>query len=391
MMKSKFGVYALSAVCFLLSQEGLGNIPNTGSVEDKAKVKTALTQVQNKIKKLEKTVYHNQHQERSLHAQLAAVEKEMGEQSEKLRELEQKIASHQSTLKHLQEQQASLQASQQKQLGALSLLVKNSFYQQQKERIQLLLEPQEWSTLARMNEYYRRFYHARANHLNELKNDLMQLQLLQEPLLREQQATNELAAKLQSQQLALEDKRAQRQALLSSLSLERLSAQEKLTALQHQEEHLAQLFKTLQDKLSVTPTYIEPVQDFSKMKRKLSLPVQVPGVTLALIPHAKKENSKKTYIEANAGTPVNAIFPGKVVFAEWLRGVGLLIILDHGNGYMSLYGNNQKLYKSLGESVNQGEMIARVGQSGGHAKAGLYFEIRKDGEALDPTPWFQRA
>lgn len=391
MKKINFTLLALLTATSLSSQISFAYIPHTETTPDKSKVKKSLTQVQEQIKKVEKTVYHTHHQERALVNQLANVEKEMGEQSEKLRELDKKVSVHQATLKHLQEQQAKLQQSHQKQIQALSALVSASYQHHQKERLQLLLEPKEWSTLARLNEYYRRFYHARADHISSLKNDLLQLQLLKEPLLREQQAGAALALKLKNEQLALQEKREQRQKLLASLSLERVTAEQELMQLQQQEEHLAQLFKSLHDKLSVTPTYIEPVQNFAKMKRRLSLPIEAPGVMLSLIPHAKKESSKKTYIEAVAGTPVNAIFPGKVVFAEWLRGVGLLIILDHGNGYMSLYGNNQKLYKTLGESVNQGEMIARVGQSGGHAKAGLYFEIRKDGEALDPTPWFQQA
>ncbi len=146
------------------------------------------------------------------------------------------------------------------------------------------------------------------------------------------------------------------------------------------------MVKSLHQKLATTPTYIEPAQDFAKAKHSLKLPISQSGAKLSTLPHLS--SAKKTYISAQTGTPVNAIFGGRVVFAEWLRGLGLLIIVDHGNGYMSLYGNNQKLYKGLGEWVNQGEMIATVGQSGGHAEPGLYFEIRKDGEALDPASWF---
>lgn len=375
--------------CILLFISSLGSSFN--GFANHTKIQSELGKIQNDIKKLESTIYHNQSQEQELLAQLAKVEMEMGEQSEMLIQIENKMLEHNVVLKALQQKQAGLQITHQAQLKALSELLSSTFRHQKKERLQLLLEPKEWSTLARLNEYYRRFYHARSQHVSELKNDLMQLQLMQEPILREQQAGRMLAEKLKNQQISLDQKRQQRQQLLASLSLERSSAEDRLTQLQQQEEHLTKLFKSLSNKLSVTPAYIEPVQNFSKMKRKLLLPIQEPHAVLSMIPNAKKDSSKKTYIEAEAGTPVNAIFPGKVVFADWLRGIGLLIILDHGNGYMSLYGNNQKLYKSLGDFVNQGEMIARVGQSGGHAKAGLYFEIRKDGEALDPTPWFQHA
>ena len=284
-------------------------------------------------------------------------------------------------MKLLEEKRVVLESSHQKQLEALSILVQAEFQHQHQEKLKLLFELQEWSNLARLNEYFRCFYQARTERINEIKDNLSQLQATQQSLIQEKQNIHLLAEQIKQKQNVLENHYIERQHVLSSLH----------SQLQKQEEHLSQVFKTLKENHSITPAYIDPVQNFSKMKKKLSLPVQSPGTVLSLIPQAKKKNAKKTYIDAKEGTPVVAIFPGKVVFSEWLRGVGLLIILDHGNGYMSLYGNNQTLYKSLGDTVNQGEMIARVGQSGGQAKPGLYFEIRKDGETLDPTPWFKHA
>lgn len=363
----------------------------TFAYADPAKNKTTLLQVQEKIKDLEKTLYDQKREEQNLIKTLAALEKEMGEHSEKLRTLEKKKQSHEGSLKDLEEKRTKLEQSHQKQLIALQSLMCSEFQHQRKEGLQLIFEQSEWANLARLNEYFRYFYNARTTQLNEVKQSLAQLQMLQEPLIKEKLAVETLSQQIKTKQLALEEKYSQRHQLLTSIKNQQSTANTKLSHFQKQEAHLNQIFKSLKETLPVTPEYIEPVQKFSVMKKKLSLPIQSPHAVLSLIPGAKKDSAKKTYIEANEGTPVNAIFPGKVVFAEWLRGIGLLIILDHGNGYMSLYGNNQTLYKSLGDSVNQGEMIARVGQSGGQAKAGLYFEIRKDGETLDPTHWFKTA
>jgi len=95
-------------------------------------------------------------------------------------------------------------------------------------------------------------------------------------------------------------------------------------------------------------------------------------------------------LEAAAGTPVRAVYHGRIAFADWLSGLGLLVIVDHGGGYMSLYGHNEALLKESGEWVGPGEPIAQVGDTGGQARAGLYFEIRLNGEPVDPNPWIAK-
>lgn len=357
---------------------------------DPAKVKKALQGVQTQIQQLEKTVYHSKKEEKSLNKQLAAIDKEIGESSENLRLLQSKMAQHTQSVQRLQEEEKELQQSTLGQQEALKELLQATFQHYRTEKLQLLLEQHDWSALARMNQYYQFFYAARANQINNLQDHLKNVQALKEKIALEQKQVLTLTELLKSNQKTLLETKEKRKLILASLSNKLSTVEEQLSELQKQEQHLEQLFKTLQKKLSTTPTYIEPAQDFVKMKNQLKLPVEEMGAKLAQLPHVKTKNAKKTYIHASTGTPVNAIFGGKVVFAEWLRGLGLLIIIDHGNGYMSLYGNNQKLYKGLGEFVNQGEMIARVGQSGGHAEPGLYFEIRKDGEALDPSPWFKQ-
>lgn len=358
--------------------------------KDPTKVKKALLGVQHQMQKLEKTIYQSKSEEKALAQQLAQLDKDIGERAEHLLSSEHKMFSHSQTLSRLQREEKHLKQTNAAQQKALAKLLEATFSHYRKEKFQLLFEQQEWSTMARINQYYQFFYQARAQQINDLQNHLKQTQLLQEQIHHEQQHIALLTQKLQIEQAELKSSKEKRKELLASLSKKLSSDEEQFSQLQQQEQHLEQLFKALQKKLSTTATYIEPAQDFAKMKKHLSLPIQEPGIKLTTLPNQKKTNAKKSYISAPTGTPVTTIFPGRVVFAEWLRGLGLLIIIDHGDGYMSLYGNNQKLYKGLGEWVNQGEMIARVGQSGGHAEPGLYFEIRKDGDALDPDPWFKK-
>jgi septal ring factor EnvC (AmiA/AmiB activator) len=95
-------------------------------------------------------------------------------------------------------------------------------------------------------------------------------------------------------------------------------------------------------------------------------------------------------LEAAAGTPVRAVYHGRVAYADWLPGLGLLMIVDHGGGYMTLYGHNEALLKESGDWVEPGEPIAQVGDTGGQARPGLYFEIRLKGEPVNPHPWIAR-
>ena len=96
---------------------------------------------------------------------------------------------------------------------------------------------------------------------------------------------------------------------------------------------------------------------------------------------------KGLFLRTSAGQAVKAVAAGRVVFADWLRGFGNLLIVDHGNGYMSLYGNNETLYKQVGDVLRGGDTVAAVGNSGGNENSGLYFELRHEGKALDPMKW----
>jgi len=358
------------------------------AIESSSKVKQSLITVQTEIKKIEKDLYQAHSAERSQIQKLADIEKMMGEQAEELRMQESHILEHQQELQSVEKEAEDLNQTNQAHQKALSRLISVTFTHYHKEKLKLLFNPQEMSKLARLNQYYVHFYASRANKIRELQAHLSNLNILQAKVKQKQNAIVMLTQQLKQQQNELLASKSERATLLHSLTHERKSTEEKLAQLQSEEQHLEQLFKAIQAKVSTSVTYIDPALDFAKMKRRLSLPIKEPGAMLAKLPHLKNTKAKKSYIQATAGSPVNAIFPGRVVFAEWLRGVGLLLIVDHGGGYMSLYGNNQKLYKSLGEWVSAGEMISRVGQSGGHAEPGLYFEIRKNGEALDPTSWF---
>jgi septal ring factor EnvC (AmiA/AmiB activator) len=136
---------------------------------------------------------------------------------------------------------------------------------------------------------------------------------------------------------------------------------------------------------------VDTDEPFAASRGKLAWPVQgrVTG-NFGQMRGAGPVRWNGVLLEAAAGTPVRAVHRGRIAFADWLQGLGLLIIVDHGGGYMSLYGHNEALLKESGDWVEPGEPIAQVGDTGGQARSGLYFEIRRNGEPVDPNPWIAR-
>ena len=206
-----------------------------------------------------------------------------------------------------------------------------------------------------------------------------------------------------SEQLALLEAKKKRSNIIDKMGSDYSSPEQQLSELQESENSLRHLVSSLPgaekegsligNKAVTTTTekqseFVKNV-DFSSLKGKLSWPVT------GQLSH--KFGSARTVvtwdgvlIDANEGVEVKAVTRGTVVFAEWLRGYGLMIILDHGQGYKTLYAFNQSLYKKTGDSVEAGEVIASVGQSGGRSKAGLYFGIRSKGVPVDPLEWCRR-
>ena len=137
-----------------------------------------------------------------------------------------------------------------------------------------------------------------------------------------------------------------------------------------------------------TPDASLPADAFARLKGRLALPARGELVGRFGAPReASGTTWKGVFIRAEAGAEVKAIAPGRIVFADWLRGFGNLAIVDHGDGYLSVYGNNEALYKAVGQAVNAGDPIASVGNSGGNTETGLYFELRHLGQPIDPLKW----
>jgi septal ring factor EnvC (AmiA/AmiB activator) len=191
-----------------------------------------------------------------------------------------------------------------------------------------------------------------------------------------------------SQRDALETSRRERGELLADLNRDIHNTKQRLSQLKEDEQSLQELVKRLRRALAEIPSPRGPGKSFAQLKGRLRLPAE--GAIAARFGMPRQVGQLKwqgILIDAPDGADVNAVAAGRVVFADWLRGFGLLLIIDHGDGYMSLYGYNQGLHKNVGDSVKAGELIATVGNSGSHSQSGLYFEIRHQGSPVDPLLW----
>jgi len=189
----------------------------------------------------------------------------------------------------------------------------------------------------------------------------------------------------------MEADQARRRRLLATLDREVSDRAQAIERLKQDEARLQRLLQQLEQVLPPLPGDFPKDGRFADQRGRLPLPVV--GHIRATFGEPKKVGTLKwrgVLVDSPAGSDVRAVFRGRVAYADWLRGFGLLLILDHGNGYMTLYGHNQGLYKEVGEWVEGGEIIAAVGATGDTTYPGVYFEVRQNGKPRDPLQWCSR-
>jgi septal ring factor EnvC (AmiA/AmiB activator) len=254
------------------------------------------------------------------------------------------------------------------------------------EPLKLLLNQQDPARAGRLFVYYSYFGRAHAREIDRVNAELGAIGRLDQALAAEEAHLQELESERHAQLSELEQARLQRSQVLANLQIESRNRVQSLERLQRQK---AGLEKLLHDLERVVPSYPANGQDaFARLRGKLAWPVS--GRVIAHFVDTRAVGIKwdGLRIATERGSPVRAVSDGRVIYADWLAGLGLLAIVDHGSGYLSLYGHNERLLKGAGDRVAAGEPIAAAGDSGGEDSPELYFEIRRAGKPVDPRPWF---
>lgn len=258
--------------------------------------------------------------------------------------------------------------------------------------LKLLLSEDDPAAAGRTLKYYEYFNRSRSELINRANIALARFEQNKRDIDREKKRLTELREYSQKKKAELESDSRQRRLMVASLNQQLQGKTSSLNRMLEDERQLQRLLdgigKVMPDVLNIKKTQ----QAFRSLKGKLTWPA---AGTVQRLYGRKRGGSKASWngiiIQAKEGGEVHAVSHGRVAYADWLRGYGLLLIIDHGDGYMSLYGHNQSLFKETGDWVEAGEAIATIGNSGGHTRSGLYFEIRHDGKPANPVNWCRKS
>jgi len=273
----------------------------------------------------------------------------------------------------------------------LARYVRAAYATGRQDQFKLLLNQENPATLSRALTYYSYFNRQRAERIQALATVLDELADIKENITRDTERLAELREQKAAARQRLDDQRQRRLALIADLARELGDQDARLARLRQDEQKLTELVAGLARELAdIPPAEIREVP-FHMLKGKLPWPSVGKIRHKFGTPRGTGDLSwQGVLVAAQPGTPVHAVSHGRVAFADWLRGFGLLMIIEHGDGYMSLYGHSESLLKEVGDWVEAGEVIARVGDTGGRDRSGLYFEIRHGGTPVDPVSWCAR-
>ncbi len=302
-------------------------------------------------------------------------------------------------LTKLQEQERKLSNNLSGQQALLGKLLHQQYLGGKQEYLKLLLSNQDPNQVTRDLHYYQYIARYRATSLSTLRGDLAALSVASKATHEQHAELVSLRSEQAEQKRILEKEQQSRKRMLGKISNQLRLQRREINRLQRDESRLAQLVEKLTKMLAQPKANSLSSHDnlpdnrfdgkpFSQLKGKLTLPVR--GEITNRFNTPRPDSTvlwKGLFLRTSSGQAVKAVAAGQVVFADWLRGFGNLLIVDHGKGYMSLYGNNETLYKQVGDVLKGGDVIAAVGNSGGNEVFGLYFELRHESKPLDPIKW----
>lgn len=349
-----------------------------------------LERLQSTIAELQSILTTQSEQQTSLEADLKRVETEAGQIKASIRELTNNIKTAEKQLTGKKKQKDSLKNNIDAQSDAIIEQLRSAQKIGDREPIKLLLNQEDPQKIARMFKYYDYFLEARSKKIEEYLVNVTALtdiiQSINSNKLELVAAKDALFANQQNLNTSI----TQRESTLAKLRLAVADDQQKLTKLQRQRSELEALLNAVEAAVAdlVLPTNALP---FTSRKGQLQWPTKG---KLAQKFGARRSGPVRWQgwlINVTAGAAVQSVHQGRVVFSNYLRGFGLMLIVDHGDGYMTLYGHNQELMKDTGDWVQTNETIARTGNTGGLSTPALYFEIRSQGKPTNPKMWLQKS
>lgn len=370
----------LLGIALLLSPLSWGQHP---SLQEQAETEAQLAKIAAELKKRQTAIGQRAEQLTLTERQLRQLEQQIAVVAGDLNRTQRTLADIRARLDDLQQQMQALTQQLQHQQQLLAQQLDLAYRMGQHDYLKFILKQQDPNQFERLLGYYGYFNRARLGALAEIRETQEQIARFEAEVAAQQTEYERQEQQQRQQQGILQAQQAEQQQLIKRLQQEQSVDQQRIQELRQNQEALEQVLAAIQAALRAEPK----LNGLADSKGKLQWPTKGRVERLFGQRRSGGIDWKGVMIHAPAGEPVRAIADGRVLFANWLRGYGLVIVLDHGNGYMSLYGHNQTLLPAEGEIVRANETIALVGQSGGREAPALYFEIRVKGDAVNPTQW----
>ncbi|VAX13867.1 Murein hydrolase activator EnvC [hydrothermal vent metagenome] len=327
----------------------------------------------------------------SVQRTLSKLETRISRQSRKLHRLAQKLRASRKKLARLKKDRRRQEQKLATQRTLLGKQIRSAFMIGRQEYLKLILNQEDPALFGRTLVYYDYFNQARSEQISQVQVALEKIEKLDARIRLASKKLRQTRATQQAEKKALEKTYRARALVLARLGREIKTKGQRLAQMSADEKRLEDLLQAINKAMPDIFAEVDRQKPFAAYRGKLMWPVR--GKLKRLFGKHRKAGKLKwngDMIMAAKGREVHAISHGRVAYADWLRGYGLLLIIDHGDGYMSLYGHNQSLYMETGDWVDANEVIGEVGDSGGQQRSGLYFEIRYKGKPTNPGRWCKR-
>jgi septal ring factor EnvC (AmiA/AmiB activator) len=379
------GTFALIGILLLVS---LFNTAAQGNEEEETRAR--LEQLKRDMGRLSEEIKDDKRERGSLRKALRSSELAIGKLQANIADTKRKLKWNEDQLLKLKQQRAALLVARGEQQELISREIQTAYQMGRQGQLKVLLNQEQPDTLARAMAYYDYFHRARGENIERYLNVLARINVIEPEIAATTKQLQSTRQTLDQQREKLVAGKRQRERDLASLNASIKTKDGRLQNMIGDQRELERLLEVIEQAIGDLQTPAD-YSSFATLKGDMPWPLT-----------GKPQNrygSKRgggtlrwqgLVIPAREGATVTAIHHGRVVFADWFRGSGLLLIIDHGDGYMSLYAHNQSLLRDVGEWVSAGAEISTVGNSGGQQEAALYFEIRHEGKPTDPTPWLGR-
>lgn len=374
----------LPLLCLLL---GLGSAPSAhgaGAAETRAELEA----LRERIEAVRTALANERREEDRTETGLERIERRIGDIATRLQRTQSNLQQARDQLGRLDARRAELNRALAAHRDTLAVQLRAAYRLGRQPALRLVLRQNEPARLARALGYYGYFNAARLDAIGRTETLVREVRAVERETEQTRRSLQQELDTLQHQRTELETARAERRQILERLRASIADKGERLERMEANREELERLLDRLSSVLADIPAAPLEERPFGSRTGELQWPVDGDLRARFGAPRAEgRMRARGLVITAESGTPVRAVYYGRVVFADWFSGFGQLIIIDHLDGYLSLYGYNQRLLRSTGDWVTPGEPVATVGDSGGQARAGLYFEIRRDGQPVNPERW----